>query len=599
MVPKRKTLIGLMASVFLVVAITSASPAHTQQPSFDWRSDWAVQEGLDVAIDSQGFSFPTSIAFVPNPGAAPEDPLYFVTELQGTVKVVTNDRSVLTFAEDFFPLRLEGEVGLAGICLDPEHGYVFVTFAYQDSRNILRNNIVRFESTPQTFSLVPASQVAFTDVFTSARSERSHQIGPCQVEGGLLYVSVADGMQIEQSQRLDSVLGKVLRMTLDGKPAPDNPFYQDNQINKASNYVWAYGLRNPFGLEIFADRVFVADNGPSIDRFLRVEKGANYLWDGSNFSIGAKADAVLFPGKGVAQMEHYPGGSTLFPRRYRDSFFLTVTGAPDQQLVGVVGVWVVPYALDRERLAAVPTPLALYRGQQTQVVAALGFGPDGLYFVPLLPNQDGMTAVLKVSYDLESAYPFTLETESNPTVLMSTFGCFACHTLNNNAGGGAGPVLDREALLPRLEQRLNSEEYDRISMELDLLDREPFVSFRQARQAIRQAQGLEKSRLWLRYRILEPRFDDPNAQMPNLGLTEDQALSIAAFLVETPKAEGSQGFFNRVTDWSDGFLPRPTRANAKRYAAAVLGIGILLGAICAVTLHWTYRRLKASGGRGL
>ncbi|MCI0481371.1 MAG: hypothetical protein L0213_07270, partial [Candidatus Dadabacteria bacterium] len=55
-----------------------------------------------MAIDTEGYSFPTSIAFVPEPGSGPRDPLYFVTELRGRVKVVTNDRSVHTFAEDIF-----------------------------------------------------------------------------------------------------------------------------------------------------------------------------------------------------------------------------------------------------------------------------------------------------------------------------------------------------------------------------------------------------------------------------------------------------------------------------------------------------------------
>ena len=210
-----------------------------------------------------------------------------VTELRGKVKVVTNDRTVLTFAEDFFTLRpkkgavriIDQEVGMAGICLAPEHGYLFVTFSYHDSDNILRNNIVRFQSTPRTFSIEPTSQIDFTEVFASSPSAPSHQIGGCQVKDELLYVSVADAHQTEQSQRTDSLLGRVLRMTLDGRPAPGNPFYQDDESANAENYVWGSGLRNPFGLDIVEDQVFVADNGPDVDRFLQVKQGGNYLWD--------------------------------------------------------------------------------------------------------------------------------------------------------------------------------------------------------------------------------------------------------------------------------------------------------------------------------
>ena len=169
---KHRLIIGLTVAavaiatiIAIVLAIISSTPATS-----DWKSDWAVETGFDIALDSQGFRFPTSIAFVPNPGKLPKSPLYFVTELRGKIKVVTNNRTVFTFAEDFFTVRprkgkvriIDQAVGMAGICLAPELGYVFVTFSYHDSDNILRNNIVRFQSNPGTFSLSPSSQIDFT-----------------------------------------------------------------------------------------------------------------------------------------------------------------------------------------------------------------------------------------------------------------------------------------------------------------------------------------------------------------------------------------------------------------------------------------------------
>jgi hypothetical protein len=125
----------LMPVLFIFFFYSLSSPADEK---FDWRSDWSLKENFDISIDTEGYRFPTAIAFVPNPGNGPKDPLYFVTELRGKVKVVTNDRTVYTFAEDFFTFKpLEelpsqsGESGLAGICLDPENGYLFVTFVYK------------------------------------------------------------------------------------------------------------------------------------------------------------------------------------------------------------------------------------------------------------------------------------------------------------------------------------------------------------------------------------------------------------------------------------------------------------------------------------
>ena len=159
--------------------------------------------------------------------------------------------------------------------------------------------------------MAPVAQIEFASLFLPYRSVVSHQIGSCQVSNGLLYVSVGDGHQIQKSQQVGTPLGKVLRMALDDKPVSTNPFYreeipQDEIPASARNYIWAMGFRNPFGLKLAGDRMFVADNGGRIDRFLEIRKGGNYLWDGTGSSIGLNAKAVLVPGRGVGQLEFHP-----------------------------------------------------------------------------------------------------------------------------------------------------------------------------------------------------------------------------------------------------------------------------------------------------
>jgi hypothetical protein len=610
----RAIVIFLVAAAFVVsFATLLVANAQSPEPIQEWQKDWGLQQGFNIEIDAQEFRFPTSIAFVPHPGDSAKDPLYFVTELKGNVKVVTNDRSLFTFAENFFTLQpkrnvpaIDEEVGMAGICLDSEHGYVFVTFSYHDEDNILRNNIVRFQSTPERFSISPTSQLDFSDVFSPYRSIPSHQIGPCQVKDNLLYVNVADGGDPAGSQSLDSLSGKVLRMTLNGKPEPSNPFYQNDSINRAANFVWASGLRNPFGLALVGDQVFVADNGPDVDRFLEINEGVNYLWDGTNLSIGTNANALFSPGRGVAQLEYFPQGSTFFPDRFGDNFFLTMTGNPVRPREGYPAVWVIPYDLNGARLTGVPKALLRYRGSQAQVVSGLAFGPDGLYIAPLIPNKQGLTAVLKITFDPEAQYPFTLASELNPSVLMSTRGCFACHTLYNNDGGSVGPILDADALVPRVLGRLNSEEYAVTGKELDQLEIEPFLSFRGARDTVRQAQGPGKVKLWVQNKILEPRFDDPNAKMPRISLSEEQAASIATHLVGAQPPETSpesRGFLSRINpvgeiaDFFQDRLPIANRANAKKFLAAFFGLGLFAGILGTIFAFWFLSRRRRRSGK--
>lgn len=585
-------MIFAVCSIALAACAPASEPAAAQEPPFDWRSDWGVEEGFAIDIDTEGYSLPTAIAFVPNPGPAPKDPLYFVTEVRGAVKVVTNDRTVYTFAENFFSLTPkeelpsgQGQVGLAGICLDPRHGYVFVTFAYQDQNNILRNNIVRFQSTPDTFSLEPSGQTEFTEIFLPYEAGLAHHIGPCQVQGETLYVSVGESWQPFKTQQIDEMYGKLIRMTLDGKPVESNPFYQDGDVTNAANYVWAYGLRNPFGLKIVEDRVFVADNGHNIDRFMEVYEGENYFWDGNDKSIATNADFVFVPSAGPVQMDFEPQSSTLFPPDYRQSFYIA-TSAFDRSQGKIPGIISIEYGLDAKRVLSVPKYFVKYRGDEFQMVTGLAFGPDGLYFSPLHENQEGTSPILKVTYAPDAGYPFALVQTEDPFALMQEKGCLGCHSINDDwgFGGSAGPPLDREALVARLDQRLNSEAYVDSLKEIDALDNEPQRNFAAARQEVLAADGMDRVRTWVKYRIQEPRFDNLYSQMPNLGVSEQEAVIIADFLLGDD--EQNADLLSRIRQ----VLPR--RLGYRHMLVAFGG-----GFISALVLWAAYKLVKAFRAR--
>ena len=80
--------------IFLTIIILGISNLWGQGAK-----DWVAVEDHTVVLENTGWSFPVEIAFVPNPSSNPKDPLYYVSELRGTIKVVTNDRTVFTYAE--------------------------------------------------------------------------------------------------------------------------------------------------------------------------------------------------------------------------------------------------------------------------------------------------------------------------------------------------------------------------------------------------------------------------------------------------------------------------------------------------------------------
>lgn len=100
---------------------------------------------------------------------------------------------------------------------------------------------------------------------------------------GLLYVGTGDNGVPESAQDPGSLSGKVLRVTLDGEPAPGNP---------RGDAVWTLGHRNVQGLTFDEQgRLWEAEFGDAAwDEVNLLEAGGNYGWPEVEGSSGADAD---------------------------------------------------------------------------------------------------------------------------------------------------------------------------------------------------------------------------------------------------------------------------------------------------------------------
>jgi glucose/arabinose dehydrogenase len=97
---------------------------------------------------------------------------------------------------------------------------------------------------------------------------------------GMLYVSLGERSDKEirpQAQQMNSHMGKILRITPDGKPAPDNPFAKQAG---ALPEIWTVGQRNVQATAFDAQGQFWSiDMGPQGgDELNRIEGGKNYGW---------------------------------------------------------------------------------------------------------------------------------------------------------------------------------------------------------------------------------------------------------------------------------------------------------------------------------
>jgi len=167
-------------------------------------------------------------------------------------------------------------------------------------------------------------------------------------DGKYLFLSSGERQRFTPAQDPDQALGKILRLTLDGKAAPGNPMYAAGGVRAMT---WSSGHRNPYGLVFAPDgRLWEEEMGPKGgDELNLIEPGRNYGWplvsNGDNYSgqpipdhpsrPDLAAPALWWnPSISPAGMIYYSGG--MFPR-FRGSLLIGTMSTPGLMRVAVNG----------------------------------------------------------------------------------------------------------------------------------------------------------------------------------------------------------------------------------------------------------------------
>jgi glucose/arabinose dehydrogenase len=372
-----------------------------------------LQPGYVVEEVGSGYRLPVNIAFVPNPGPNPTDPLYYVTELYGSIQVVRRDGAKQSFASGLLdynpqgPISGTGEQGLTGIAvarddLNPSIYHLYVGMLWDNGAppgNLVHYpKVERIDSAPGGLSM--ASRTVLLNMQPETQGQ-SHQISNISIgPDGKLYVHNGDGFDPTRGQDLNSFRGKVLRLNLDGTAPADNPFYNAADGITARDYVFAYGLRNPFGgaWRALDGKQYEVENGPSVDRFAQINRGVNYGYDGSDASMATNAIYNWAPSHApvnIAFVQEATFAGSRFPTSKWDHAFVSESGPTYAAGPQANGKRIVEFALDASgnRLSG-PTTLVEYQGTGHATIVGLAAGPDGLYFTELYEDSgtNGATA---------------------------------------------------------------------------------------------------------------------------------------------------------------------------------------------------------------
>lgn len=216
-----------------------------------------------ASIVADGLEVPWALAFLP-------DKSILVTERPGRVRLIDNkgNLSVTPLLEIAVVRKIQGEGGLHGITIHPdfeENKFVYLYYTYENQGNRSLNRVSRYIFDGKSLN----SEKIIVDSIPGALFHDGGRIkfGPDK----LLYITTGDAQEPSLAQDKNSLAGKILRVTPDGKPASGNPF---------GTLLYSYGHRNPQGITWDDEgKFFETEHGSSTkDELNRIESGKNYGW---------------------------------------------------------------------------------------------------------------------------------------------------------------------------------------------------------------------------------------------------------------------------------------------------------------------------------
>ena len=324
-----KAKIILSIPAFIIFSIGSSgqnSPVETQSPNTNYRPAHngqtrvaGVKTKTAYKVDKIAEKLGLPWAIIPLP-----DGQLLITEKRGSMQILDANGTLVKKITGFPEVNSSGQGGMLDVALDPnfsKNKMIYWSYSEKnDDGNLMavakgeldeagskiNNPVVIFRATPALKSTLHYGSRLLFD------------------KDGNLFVSTGERSIPEgrkQAQWLNSGLGKIFKITKDGKPAPGNPFI--NQKG-AMPEIFAYGIRNAQSLDIHpvTGELWEAEFGPrGGDEVNIIRAGKNYGWPTITYGIeygGGKVGEGIQQKEGMEQPVYYwdpvlsPAGMTFY-----------------------------------------------------------------------------------------------------------------------------------------------------------------------------------------------------------------------------------------------------------------------------------------------
>jgi glucose/arabinose dehydrogenase len=333
------------------------------------------QVNFELQVVAGGLDEPWSVEPLPDGGA-------LVTEKGGRMRVISPEGKLGPALGGVPPVDARGQGGLLDVALSPHFASDRTVFwSYSEPRqggngtSVARGVLDSDARALEQVKVILRTQPTYNN---SMHFGSRLAFGP----DGMLYVTMGERSETRMrshAQRLDSHLGKVLRIRTDGSLASDNPFVGRPG---ALPEIWSLGHRNIQAAAFDAEgQLWIIEHGTrGGDELNLIEKGKNYGWPRAAYGIEYSGQPIRGATTAVAGTEqpvYYwdpvigPSGAQFYSgagfAEWRGSLF--VGGLRERRLVRLV---------IKDNKVAGEEHLLAERGKRIRDVRQ---GPDGALYI--------------------------------------------------------------------------------------------------------------------------------------------------------------------------------------------------------------------------
>ncbi|WP_460622139.1 PQQ-dependent sugar dehydrogenase [Hymenobacter tenuis] len=331
---------------------TTGKPVETKAPNASYRPAVAGQTRVGGVTTTTRYRAAAITSSLANPWGitALPDGRLLVTEKAGRLRLVSASGTISEPITGLPPVNAAGQGGLLGLCLDPDFATNrLVYWSFSEARPggnltaIAKGRLADNDRTMEQVRVIYRAEPAYEGTLHYGGRVVFDRTGHLLVSTG----ERSDLVTRPQAQAVASGLGKILRITREGQPAPGNPVFTQAG---ARPELFSLGHRNPQGLALHpvTGEAWQSEHGPrGGDEINRLRAGANYGWPTITYGLEYSGQAVgsgLQESPGLEQPVYYwdpvvsPSGMTFYagnrvPEWQNNLFIGTLSGQHIVRLV--------------------------------------------------------------------------------------------------------------------------------------------------------------------------------------------------------------------------------------------------------------------------